>query len=162
MFCARVVPCNNVPHNSYFVDEFQSAKEKPAMKMARVFMLILLLSTSALAADVDGRWAGTVATQNGDFPVAFTFKTDGEKLTGTTTGLDGAEVAITDGKIKGDEITFQVSFDFGGMPLVLNYKGVVSTAEIKINGDAFGMPFEFILKKAAASPAPAPAPTPPR
>lgn len=128
------------------------------MKLAKVFLMMLVLCTPVFAADVDGRWAGNVSTPNGDLPVAFTFKADGEKLTGSTTGFDGAEVAISDGKIKGTEITFQVSFDFGGMPLVLSYKGVVSPAEIKVNGDAFGMPFEFVLKKAAATAAPAPTP----
>jgi hypothetical protein len=128
------------------------------MKLAKVFMMMFVLCAPVLAADVDGQWAGNVSTPNGDLPVAFTFKAEGEKLTGTTTGFDGAQVAINDGKIQGNEISFQVSFDFGGMPLVLTYKGVVSAVEIKVNGDAFGMPFEFVLKKAAATPAPAPTP----
>jgi hypothetical protein len=45
-------------------------------------------------------------------------------------------------------ITFTVAFDFGGMPFMLSYKGIVSPEEIKMSGDAAGMPFEFVLKKA--------------
>ena len=117
----------------------------------RVFasMLVLLFAgVTAYAADVDGTWAGTVQSPMGDLPVSFTFKADGAKLTGTTMGFDGADVPIQDGKIDGDKISFSVTFDFGGMPLMLSYNGVVSSDQIKIAGDAFGMPFEFVLKKA--------------
>jgi hypothetical protein len=120
------------------------------MRLFTILVMMLALSVSAFAADVDGKWAGTVATPNGDLPVAFTFKADGEKLTGTTMGFDGTDVAITDGKVDkdGKNISFKVTFDFGGMPFELNYKGVVSLTEIKIIGEAAGMPFEFVVKKA--------------
>jgi hypothetical protein len=125
------------------------------MKFFSLVTIVLVLAMPVFAADVDGKWIGNVATPNGDLPVAFTFKADGEKLTGTTTGLDGAEVPISDGKVNGKDITFKVTFDFGGMPFVLDYKGVVSPAEIKLTGEAAGMPFELSLKKAPATPAPA-------
>jgi len=125
------------------------------MKFFAFVTMILVLAVPVLAADVDGKWMGNVATPNGDLPVAFTFKADGEKLTGSTTGFDGAEVAISDGKVDGKNITFKVTFDFGGMPFVLNYKGEVSPAEIKLTGEAAGMPFEVMLKKAPATTTPA-------
>jgi len=130
------------------------------MRLLALVTMVLVLAVPLFAADVDGKWTGNVATPNGDLAVAFTFKADGEKLTGTTTGFDGSDVAISDGKVTdgGKNITFKVTFDFGGMPFVLNYKGVVSPAEIKLTGDAAGMPFELMLKKAPATPAtPAPA-----
>lgn len=34
------------------------------------------------------------------------------------------------------------------MPFKLTYIGVVSGNELKVKGDANGMPFEFVLKKA--------------
>jgi hypothetical protein len=120
------------------------------MRILAVATLMLALSVPTFAADVDGKWSGSVTTPNGDLPVNFTFKADGEKLTGTTTGFDGSEVAISDGKVDGKSISFKVTFDFGGMPFVLTYKGVVSPAEIKVTADAAGMPFEFLLKKATA------------
>jgi len=130
------------------------------MRLLALVTMVLVLAVPLFAADVDGKWTGNVATPTGDLAVAFTFKADGEKLTGTTTGFDGSDVAISDGKVTdgGKNITFKVTFDFGGMPFVLNYKGVVSPAEIKLTGDAAGMPFELMLKKAPATPAtPAPA-----
>jgi hypothetical protein len=108
---------------------------------------LFLLAVSGMAADVDGKWTGTMTTPMGDAPVAFTFKADGAKLTGTTTGPDGAEIKIADGKIDGAKISFTVTFDFGGMPFMLNYAGVQNGNEIKFTIDIFGMPLDLVVKK---------------
>ena len=106
------------------------------------------MSAVALFADpVDGKWAGSVSTPGGDFPVGFTFKADGGTLNGTMAGMDGMDIKIANGKVDGANISFSVTLDFGGMQLVLNYKGVVSADQIKFTGDAAGMPFEFTVKK---------------
>ena len=118
------------------------------MRVLFVALMMFIVSVPAFAADVDGKWVGNVATPGGEVPVNFTFKADGAKLTGSTLGFDGMEVPISDGKVDGKTITFKVSFDFGGMPFVLDYKGIVSPAEIKLTGEAAGMPFELLLKKA--------------
>ena len=118
------------------------------MKVFASVLLLLLVAVMVYAADVDGTWNGSVAGPQGEFPVTFKFKADGAKLAGSTLGFDGSEVPINDGKIDGNTITFTVTFDFGGMPLMLSYKGLVSPDQIKMSGDAFGMPFEFLLKKA--------------
>ena len=116
---------------------------------ALVLAALLVASTPAMAADVDGKWAGTLATPMGDIAIGFEFKADGTTLTGTTTGPDGSQIPIKNGKIEGEKIAFVVSFDFGGMAVDINYAGVVLPAEIKITGDFAGMPFEFVVKKTA-------------
>jgi hypothetical protein len=108
-----------------------------------------LLAASAVAADVDGKWSGTMTTPMGDVPVAFTFKADGAMLNGSTTGPDGMEVKITDGKVDGANVSFTVTFDFGGMPFMLNYKGVLASGQIKFSIDVLGMPMELTVKKSA-------------
>ena len=118
------------------------------MKFYAALAGLCLLAVSAFAADVDGKWTGTLAGPMGDIPIGFTLKADGAKLTGTTMGPDGADVAIKDGKVDGANISFSVTFDFGGMPFTLMYKGVVSADSIKFNGDVGGMPFEVTVKKA--------------
>jgi hypothetical protein len=118
------------------------------MKVCAIALALFLIAVPAFAADVDGNWEGTVSTPGGDFPANFTFKADGAKLTGSTAGFDGAPVQIMDGKVDGKNISFTVTFDFGGMPFPISYKGVVSANEIKITADAAGMPLEFVLKKA--------------
>jgi len=117
------------------------------MKKFVLLLLVLLCAVPALAADVDGKWSGSLSTPNGDVTVGFEFKSDGATLTGSTTGPDGAAVPIKNGKIEGNKITFLVSLDFGGMPIDLNYTGVVSPAEIKMTAEFAGMPFEFTVKK---------------
>jgi hypothetical protein len=107
----------------------------------------LLAAAPAFAADVDGKWSGTISTPGGEFPAAFEFKADGTKLTGTTMSPDGMSVAIKDGKIDGDKIAFVVSFDLGGMALDIAYSGVVSPAEMKMTADVLGMTMDFVVKK---------------
>lgn len=118
------------------------------MRFIAFTALFLALAISAYAADVDGKWMGSVAGPAGDFQVAFTFKADGAVLTGSTTGFDGADVAIKDGKVDGKNISFTVTFDFGGMPFMISYRGIVSADDIKLTGEAAGMPFELVVKKA--------------
>jgi len=108
---------------------------------------LLLTAAPALAADVDGKWAGTITTPGGDFPVTFEFKADGAKLIGTTMSPDGMAVDIKDGKVEGDKITFLVSFDFGGMALDIAYSGVVAPSEMKMTADVLGMMMDFVVKK---------------
>ena len=119
------------------------------MKLRAIAISILLLAGSCLAADVDGKWSGTMKTDNGDFPVGFTFKADGATLNGSTTGPDGAEIKIADGKVNGDKISFSVTFDFGGKPFTMNYSGVVANDQIKFTIDIFGMPVELTVKRAS-------------
>jgi hypothetical protein len=118
------------------------------MKFRTGLAAFFLLTVSAFAADVDGKWSGTIHTDMGDFPVAFTLKADGATLTGTTMGPDGADVMIKEGKVDGANISFTVTFDFGGMPFTLTYKGVVSKDSIKFTVDAAGMPMELTVNKA--------------
>lgn len=119
------------------------------MRFCTLALGLLLLAVSAFAADVDGKWTGTVNTPNGDFPVTFQFKADGAALTGSMLGMDGMPIAIKDGKVDGANIAFSVTLDFGGMPFTLNYKGVVATGQIKLTGDAGGQSFEFVVKKSS-------------
>lgn len=114
----------------------------------RLLAIAMLLVSAAFAADVDGKWTGTMDTPNGNVPVGFTFKADGAKLDGSTTGPDGKEVKIADGKVDGSNITFSVTIDFQGMPITLNYKGAVAKDEIKFMIDIFGMPFDLTVKRA--------------
>jgi hypothetical protein len=117
------------------------------MKLRSILLAFLFVASSGLAADVDGKWSGTLSMQGSDFPVSFTFKADGAALSGSTTGPDGTEIKIADGKVDGNNLSFSVSFDFGGMPLTITYKGVLSGQEIKLAMDIQGMPAEVTVKK---------------
>jgi hypothetical protein len=111
-------------------------------------LALTLTAVPARAADVDGKWTGSLDTPMGAVQIGFTFKADGATLSGTTTGPDGSELPIKNGKIEGDKITFVVSVDFGGMAFDLNYSGVVKPEQISLTMDVMGMPFSFDVKKA--------------
>ena len=115
-----------------------------------LFMMcaVMLAAVPARAADIDGKWTGSLDTPMGAIMVGFNFKADGATLTGTTTGPDGGEIAIKNGKIDSDKISFVVSIDFGGMALDLNYTGVVKPETVQMTLDVMGMPFNFEVKKA--------------
>ena len=117
------------------------------MKIHAMVLGFVLLAGSAFAADVDGKWTGSLSTPNGDVAVNFTFKADSTKLTGSTTGPDGSETKIADGKIEGNNLSFSVTFDFGGMPFTMNYKGVLTGTQIKFTLEIFDMPMELVVKK---------------
>ena len=111
-------------------------------------LAVLFVSMPASAATVDGKWTGTLETPMGAIPVSYDFKADGATLMGTTGTPDGGQMAIKNGKVDGDKISFSVDLDFGGMAFTLSYTGVVSADQIKITGDFMGMPFEYVVKKA--------------
>jgi opacity protein-like surface antigen len=124
------------------------AMTKKIMVSLVAALALMLVAAPARAADVDGKWTGSLDTPMGAVEVGFNFKADGTTLSGTTTGPDGSELAIKNGKIDGDKITFLVSIDFGGMALDLNYTGVVKPDQIAFELDVMGMPFSFAVKKA--------------
>ena len=74
------------------------------MILDRTLAILVLLTASCFAADVDGKWTGAMSTPNGDVPVTFAFKTDGAALTGSTSGPDGSEITIANGKADGNNI----------------------------------------------------------
>jgi hypothetical protein len=112
-----------------------------------VVIALVLAAAPARAADIDGKWSGSLDTPMGAVMVGFNFKADGGTLTGTTTGPDGAEVPIKNGKIDADKISFVVTIDFGGMAFDLNYTGVVAPDTVKLTIDIMGMPLSFDVKK---------------
>jgi hypothetical protein len=84
------------------------------------------MATSAFAADVDGKWTASMPAQQGNtMEVTFTFKADGNKLTGTMANPRG-EREIQDGTIDGDNISFNQTFERGGNTMKIVYKGKVS------------------------------------
>jgi hypothetical protein len=96
----------------------------------RLTLLTCILAAVTWAADVTGKWTAQVPGRNGNTrEVTMNFKADGEKLTGTMGGPRG-DAEISDGKINGDEISFNIVREFQGNQVKLNYTGHVSGDEI--------------------------------
>ena len=73
--------------------------------------------------DVSGAWAFTVETPAGSGTPSFTFKQEGEKLTGQYKGAFG-EAPLT-GSVKGNKIDFSVKVQVEGQDATINYTGTV-------------------------------------
>ena len=111
--------------------------------------LMLLLATAVFAADVTGKWTAQVPGRGGQtMEQTFTFKSSGSELTGTVTGFQGNENPISNGKVDGDNISFDVKVSFGGNEIVQKYSGAVSGSEIKFKREGGRGPIEFTAKKA--------------
>lgn len=86
---------------------------------------MLLMSAVALAADVSGTWSFTVESPAGTGNPTFVFKQDGEKLTGTYTGLLGK--ADVTGTVKGDKIEFEFQASYEGQSFKVRYSGKIES-----------------------------------
>jgi hypothetical protein len=108
---------------------------------------LLLASTAAFAAGVDGKWMGSIDSPSGPVQITYVFKAEGMKLTGTSTGPDGNTLTLKNGKIDGDKISFSLDLDFGNGPTTFNYTGVVEAKQIKLHSEFMGQPIDFTLNK---------------
>jgi hypothetical protein len=129
-------------------------------KLGLAALLLALAPMAALAADFNGKWNGQVQGRNGMQTVAFDFHVDGSTLTGKVTTPRG-DIDISNGKVDGDNISFDTTMSMNGNSFTLNYKGTADGADsIKFTrtfgGGGDRPPQEFVAKRGAA-PAPAPA-----
>ncbi len=120
----------------------------------RVWVCLLALCAvfvgTALAADISGKWTAQVPGRGGETrETTFNFKVDGDKLTGTMSGMQGNDIAISDGKVMGDTISFSTTMNFNGNDVKLLFKGKVSGSEIKFTREREGgnRTQEFTAKK---------------
>lgn len=115
--------------------------------LALVVLAVTLTFSLALAAtDLNGKWKGDLKMQDGNsLETTMNLKVDGEKLTGTVANMYGEE-QITEGVVKGDDISFVIMAAGGQFKLV--YKGKAAGDQVKFTvtvGD-FG-DSELIVKR---------------
>ena len=93
-------------------------------------------------ADPTGTWTWSQPGRNGgpDRKYTLKLKLEGEKVTGTLTapgrGGQSSDVAISEGKLKGDEISFEVTREVQGNKITAKYNGKISGDSIKGKMDA--------------------------
>jgi hypothetical protein len=99
-----------------------------------------LAALPLLAADIDGKWNATVdGGPGGPIELVFDLKADGEKLAGNLSlSMMPAPMAISDGTIKGDALSFKTSITVaeGAPPLVISYTGKLKDDEISFTSVA--------------------------
>jgi len=107
--------------------------------MKRKFLITVLLLCCiafcyAVIADMSGQWSSTFNAPDGNaYPLTYTFKIDGAKLTGTLE-TSGMSIPVDSGKVKGDSLWF--SIDVQGTKYT--HKGKYFTA-----ADSIGMDVTF-------------------
>lgn len=102
------------------------------MKLRSVIVLAILaasMSFTAWAADINGKWSAAFHTGGGDEKYVYTFTLNGETLTGTAKNERG-EVAITEGTVKGDDVTFVENLKAGTGTMKILYVGKISGDQI--------------------------------
>jgi hypothetical protein len=125
-----------------------SKEDFMSRKSFLLLALLLALSIPARAADIAGKWTASFDTQIGVQNYTYTFKVDGAKLTGPAESQFG-KTEITEGTVKGDEISFVESVNYEGNALKIEYKGKISGDEIKFTRNVADMVTEEIVAKRA-------------
>lgn len=134
-------------------------------KLGITLLVFTLGSVAALAADFNGKWTADVPGRNGNTQtINFDFHVDGSTLTGKVTTMRG-DIDITNGKVDGDNISFDTVMNFNGNSMTATYTGKADGDTIKFtramamgggNGGGGRPPAEFVAKRGSGT-----VPTPP-
>jgi hypothetical protein len=117
---------------------------KTKLTLAAATLLLFAILAFAAAKKLAGNWTGSVTTPNGDIPLSYTFKTDGQKLTGTLTGPQGT-VDIDSGVYKDSMLSFSIS---GMQGNVIHQTGKFYGDSVAINFQIMGNPIHVKLLRA--------------
>jgi len=113
-------------------------------------VIVAAMAAALLAADVTGTWTASFDTQVGVQKYTYTFKVDGNKLTGKAKSeLAMTETDIVEGTVNGDDISFVENLNFQDMPLRIVYKGKIAGDELKLTRTILDMFTEEAVAKRA-------------
>jgi hypothetical protein len=101
------------------------------MKNLLTTALLLGCLTAFAQKGIDGTWKGTRETPNGTFEVTYTYKVEGNVLTGTWKTQFG-ETTLQNGKVDGKNISYTISIN----DRTIDYTGeLASDDEIKLKNE---------------------------
>ena len=102
-------------------------------KLCFATLFLALGAICAHAADITGKWNATVSANGGAY--VYDFQQNGTALTGhaiqMADGKSKGDVAITNGKVDGNTVTFTETLDMSGTPLAITYTGTIDGDTIK-------------------------------
>ncbi len=108
-------------------------------RLLSVSVILLSVALAVMAADaVTGKWVLTQDFGGNPFTTTFDLKADGAKLAGSATlpgfGPDAqpSTVQIANGKVDGNNISFEVTREIMGNSMTTKYEGTVSGSEMKM------------------------------
>lgn|SRR5215217_7762683 len=93
-------------------------------KRLSIAALLVCCFAAAFAAfaDLNGKWKGTLKMADFELPLTYTFKVDGETVTGACS-TDQGDLPILNGKIKGNDFTFALDIQGQQMPQTGKFYG---------------------------------------
>jgi len=110
------------------------------------FVCCFIVFAAFTLADLSGKWSCSIKTPDGnDLPITYSFKVDGDKLTGTAEIPQG-QFTIDDGKVSGDTFTFKVNVDGNDYP----HSGKAYADSCGLDIDFGGQKVHTTLKRAPA------------
>src|SRR5260370_13259398 len=98
----------------------------------RLALLSCALAVVAYAADVSGKWTYEMSRGGNTMTSTITLKADGAKLTGSVSGRQGAETPIENGKVDGNNVSFEVTREGQNGKKTMKYTGTASGNEHKL------------------------------
>jgi len=112
-------------------------------KLLLVTSILLVIALGLFAADVTGKWTYEMAGRQGGNPrpVTLNLKADGSKLTGTVSGMMGRggggggtppDMEIMNGKVDGNNVSFETKMEFNGNTRVTKYEGTLAGDDLKL------------------------------
>lgn len=111
----------------------------------RLIALCVFLAATLAAADVTGRWRGTINTEmanqttGGQIPAYFALEQSGAKITGSAGGSENQLFRITEGKLEGGRLTVAASPKEGAeLRFLLTVKDDVLEGDVLENGSIIG------------------------
>jgi hypothetical protein len=116
---------------------------------AVVTLVLGVLVSPVMAADITGKWTASFDTQIGQQNYTYEFVVKDGALTGKAKS-DNGETALQNGKVEGDTVTFVENLTFQGMDIKIEYTGKITSAdEIKFTRKVADFATEELIAKRA-------------
>ena len=110
-------------------------------------VLLMLVATSAWAADVTGKWTGSMVLNAGRTdPANVHLKQDGNAVTGTMGPSDEKQFPLSSGRMDGDQVTIEAKPGPSVLRLTMRLEGTKLSGEVFEDNQEIGT---FSLQKAS-------------
>ena len=121
------------------------------MKTLLCTLFLAAFAVVAQAADVTGKWTGTFTPSEGNASEGtINLKQDGDKVTGTGGPNDGEQMPISNGKIEGNTVSFEIAHDGMTLKMVLTVDGDSLKGDVTATRDGQTMNAKLDLKRVKA------------
>lgn len=122
------------------------------MKTILCTLFLAAFAVVAQAADATGKWTGTFTPEEGGGGAGVVvLKQDGAELTGTAGPSDDEQLAISNGKVDGNKVTFEIKHPSGmTLKMELTLDGDSLKGDVTGNRDGQTMKAKLDLKRVKA------------